>query len=174
MTETTTNPLARPAESFHWLVSGIIWHAKAANLFAGTSAISERGQTVTITAEMLDASPWIARYLGNDEAQIARWGEVRIAPGAFPSDVLRWTPGSVEHAEAREGARRRAWAILDPAERAAAREAVERDYGPAAPTSRTLSAPTSSPEQRAANEQRRRLDAGGVHAVSNNAPGRRA
>lgn len=97
----------------------------------------------------------------------------RIGRGSWPAGEPTWTYGSPDWQEQREAARKRAWAVMDPDERAAARKAVELEYGPAAPTSNTLSAPTSSPEQRAADEQRRRLDSGGVRQASNYAPGRR-
>lgn len=79
----------------------------------------------------------------------------RIGRGPWPTGEPTWTYGGPDWEEAREGARRRAWVILDPAG-AAARQAVEDVYGPAPSTSNTLSAPNSSPEQRAAEEQRSR------------------
>lgn len=97
----------------------------------------------------------------------------RIGRGPWPAGEPTWVHGDPDWAEQREAARRRAWSIIDPTDRAAARQAVEAEYGPSAPTSRTLGAPTSSPDQRAAAEQRARLDAGGVRAASNYAPGRR-
>lgn len=136
-TEATGNSYARPAEQFHFLTTGLIWRTKVPSGFGGVSEISTRGQTVTLTRDMLDANPWIARYLGDDDAQIEKWGEVRIRPGAFPDDASPYVHGAPDWEEAREAARRRAWAIADPEERAAARAEVERRYGPAPTTSRT-------------------------------------
>lgn len=165
MTDTDTlepgyeNPHARPAEQFHWLVDGIIWHTKRPSMFMGSSEISQRGQTVTITADMLEASPWIARYLGDEPGQVERWGEVRIAPGPFPDDAMPWAYGSPAWQEQREDARRRAWAIADPEERAAARAEVERRFGPAPQTSKSTEIPEHYTE-RMAREQAERLARG--------------
>ncbi len=179
MTDTTTettaseNPYARPAEQFHWLVSGVIWHPKAPNMFAGTSEISQRGQVVTITAEMLGASGWLTKYLGDDDAQLRKWGEVRIRPGAWPSGEPTWTPGTPEHAEAREAARRAAHAQPTAEARDAALREVQAIYGGMPTTSRTLNASTTSPEQRAAEEQRRRMDAAGPRQTTRYSPSER-
>lgn len=97
----------------------------------------------------------------------------RIGRGEWPAGEPTWVFGDPDWAEQREAARRRAWAILDPAERAAAREAVEREYGPAPSTSNTIANLTTSPEQRAAAEQRARLDAEGVRSRSNYSPNER-
>lgn len=166
MTDTTTtepgaNAFARPAEQFHWLVDGIIWRAKRAALFGGVSEISRRGQTVTITSEMLDASPWISRYLGDEAAQLDRWGVVRIAPGPFPADASRWTYGDPAWAEAREIARRAAWAETDPERQTAARAAVEREFGPA-PTTSTSNEIREHHTERRAREQAERISRGGA------------
>lgn len=160
-TEATVNPYARPAEQFHWLVDGVIWRAKAPNLFAGVSEISRRGQTLTLTDEMLAASPWISRYLGDDDAQLDRWGVVRIAPGPFPDDASRWVHGSPGWAEAREVARKAAWAETDPTRREAARAAVEREFGPAPTTSTSRDIPEHYTE-RQAREQAERIARGGM------------
>ncbi|KZE91779.1 hypothetical protein [Microbacterium sp. TNHR37B] len=155
-TTPTANPYARPAEQFHFLTTGMMWRAKPAALFGSGSEISQRGQTVTITAEMLDASPWISRYLGDPEAQIEKWGEVRIAPGPFPADASPYVHGAPDWEEAREVARRRAWAITDPEERAAARAEVERRYGPAPTTSSSNEIREHHTERRAREQAERR------------------
>jgi hypothetical protein len=163
MTATTptgaANPYARPAEQFHFLQTGIMWRAKPAVMFGGVSEISERGQTVTITAEMLHASPWISRYLGDPEAQIQKWGEVRIAPGPFPDGQSRWVRGAPDWEEAREAARRRAWAVADPDDRVAAHAAVEREFGPA-PTTSTHTEIREHHTVRQAREQAERIARG--------------
>ena len=129
-----------------------------------------RGSSVQLTPDH------IARTINRDGAS---WLDAvdtegaRIGRGQWPATEPRWTFGDPDWQEQREAARKRAWAILDPTERAAAREAVEREYGPAPSTSSTLSAPTSSPQERAAAEQRARLDAGGVRSRSDYSPSRR-
>lgn len=141
----SANPLARPAEQFHWLVSGIIWHTREPSLFGGTSEISLRGQTVTLTDEMLSASPWLA-LLGDEQAQVERWGQVRIMPGPWPDGVPTFTPNSPEHVEAREAARRAAWRADTPQQAREALAEVERVFGRGPTTSRTVNAaPTQQP-----------------------------
>lgn len=128
-----------------------------------------RGASVQLTPDLIrrtvgtDGRSWLDD-VDDDGARIQR--------GRWPSGAASWRYGDPEWQEAREAARRRAWAILDPAERAAAREAVEREYGPAPSTTKTLnSAP--DPAARAASEQRQRLDGQGLQVRSSYAPNRR-
>jgi hypothetical protein len=152
----TTNHLATPAAQFHFLTSGVLWHARTPNMWGGTSEVSRRGQTVTITQDMLEASPWIARYLGDEEAQIAKWGEVRIAPGAFPDDLDPWTPGTPEAEAAYWKAHDAAWAETDPAERDRKLRTLREQFG-AAPSAQRSSSGRSN--LREVEAQRARLDA---------------
>lgn len=97
----------------------------------------------------------------------------RVQRGQWPASEPRWTFGDPQWAEEREEARKRAWSLQDPEERAAARAAVEAEYGPAPSTSKALnSAP--DPSARVAAEQRTRLDAAGLRVSSSYAPSRRA
>jgi len=158
-TDATDDPVAAPGSEFHFLKTGIIWRAKPAELFGTGSLVSQRGETFEITVAMLEASPWIGRYLGDEAAQNEKWGEVRIGVGPFPSTASRWVRNSPDWEEAREAARLRAWAIADPEERAQARAAVEAEFGPAPTTSQATEIREHYTE-RLMREQRERLDRG--------------
>ena len=158
-TDVTVNPYAQPGATFHWLRSGVIWRAKPAAMFGTASEISARSQTVVITAAMLEASPWLNTYLGDPEAQIEKWGEVRIGVGPFPEGTSRYIRGDADWAEAREFARRAAWAETDPERQAAARAAVEAEFGPA-PTTSTHTEIREHSTVRAAREQAERIARG--------------
>jgi len=149
---TTTNPHARPAEQFHWLVSGVVYRIRPATGF-GTSEISSRGQTVTITAEMLHEFPAL-ELLGDADAQIERWGEIRFAPGSWPEGLPAWTPGTREEADAYDAARREAWAQISPQDRDDALREVQRVWGNGPATSRTLNKAPASQQRPIGNRSR--------------------
>lgn len=119
-----------------------------------------RGDELEVTQAQLDSSrdrldrSWCDDV--SENAQRDRWGEVRIGLGPWPEDTPKLVPGSVEHAEAREAARRAAWAITNPEERAAALQRVSEDYGPLGATSRTVGGPTDPALRAAADEERDR------------------
>lgn len=186
MTETTTTAASAPVESIDDLLAdtyppeadlydwtptpGAVFHC----LHSGAPSIStgafaplqpRRAQSIEITAAMLDASrdrlghSWLS-IIADDTAQLRRWGVVYFAPGAAPADLTSWEPGSPEHHEAREEARRAAWAIPSTRERIEALREVERVYGAAPTTSRTTQTYTEHPTERAAREQAQRFAQG--------------
>lgn len=187
MTETTTTAAsAEPVESLDDLladqyppevnladwepVAGAVFHC----LHSGAPPIStrafqplqpRRGDSITITAAMLDESrdrlghSWL-EIIADEAAQLRRWGVAYFAPGAAPADLTSWEPGSPEHHEAREEARRAAWAIPSTRERIEALREVERVYGAAPTTSRTTATFKEHPTERAAREQAARFAAG--------------
>jgi len=108
-------------------------------------AILDRGQSITLTDEILAANrdrlgASLFDYVDDPEGQIERWGLVRVRRGPWPEDEPRWVYGSAEWEVAREDARKAAWGIEDPQERADALASVSRRFGPAATTSRTTNA----------------------------------
>lgn len=161
MSTITKTPLGK-------LQTGDVVHFTTALPFGGD--IRPRGTSITLTPQLIEGT--IDR-LGNSWLDEVDEPGSRIGRGPWPTDEPRWVYGSPDWSEEREAARRRAWAVIDPEERAAARAEVERVYGPAEATSRTLSAPKSSPQERAAEEQRRRLDSEGARAKSSYSPQRR-
>jgi hypothetical protein len=128
MTNTKT---ATPGTRFHWLQSGMTFSLDAS--LSGASAISQRGQTVTLTQKLLDANR--NRYgetfldlIYDEAAQVKRWGSIVMAPGEAPEDLTPWTPNSPEETAARDDARRLAYAITDGIERQKALKAVSERF----------------------------------------------
>lgn len=139
----TTTEL-QPGDVYTCLHAGLIW----------AGSVRGRGERITVTRD--DSPDRLALILDGD-AQVRRWGSVRLVPGAVTVDP--WTTvGDPTWAEERETARKAAWAEPDPVRRGAALAAVEARFGPAAPTSRTIAAPVSSPHQRAYEADQKRLD----------------
>ena len=106
------------------------------------------------------------------DRELAKGVDGKLGLGEWPADAPTWTPGSVEHVEAKEAARKAAWAEPNPAVRLAALKRVEEEFGSTGSTSRTISAAATDPQERRAAEQRARLDADGPRAVSRYSPTR--
>ena len=93
-----------------------------------------RGDELTITPELREASidrlgrSWLD-LVHDPEAQIARWGEVRFAPGPWPEVAHRIIPGSPEEEELIAQAWKDAWAQPTDAERTEALKQVRAKYG---------------------------------------------
>lgn len=141
-TTPTANPLASPGETVHFLATTSL----STSLDLGSIGVMvHRGSNVIITAEILRANQdrlgrSIFDLVGDDDAQIEKYGRVLVAPGPWPQGTPTWTHGDPLWAAEREQARSAAWALQDAAERTQALAAVERDFGPAARTSRTTNA----------------------------------
>ncbi len=146
-----------PGDRFHVLVSGFSIHTKP-NSFSSSAPVLDRGATVCVTHDLLDAAkdrlgnPGWPALLHDPEGQRARYGDVVIAPGPFPSDAEPWIYGDPTWAEEREQARRNAWAVADPRERNTALAAVEARFGPAKPRNATFRF-KEHPTEKAAREQ---------------------
>lgn len=102
----------------------------------------------------------------DEDAQILRWGSVRLRPGRAPRDLERWSHGSALWAEAREQARREAHRLPTEEQRAAALLELHRRFGPPPVTSTTLNT-AKSPSERAAAEQAERIAASAAKGVPN-------
>lgn len=152
-----------PGDTIHAKVSGTTF-ATGSGLMSA-SHVTTRGEQYTITQQLIDASrdaggrSWL-RHLVSDDAQVRRWGAVRFGIGSAPEGMTP-EPGTAEHREAREAARREAWGMPTAQARAEALAAVEERFGPAPTTSTTISS-TPDPSIAAAAAQRARLDAGGL------------
>ncbi|WP_344781806.1 hypothetical protein [Microbacterium kribbense] len=143
------------------LKAGEIVHS-GGSIWSSSGIVVSRGQVIVLTRNMIDASkgrngkPSGLALAGDTEAQLSKWGEIRWMLGRPDEDFLMTTPGTPEHAEAREAARRAAWMEPNPGRRAAALNDVQARYGTATSTSHTLnSAP--DPSVRLAAEQDARL-----------------
>ncbi len=159
----------KPADVFHCLTSGAT--IPTGQGFLSASHISRAGENVIVTQKMIDASysasgwSWM-NLLGDDDAQLAKWGEVRFRLGRAPEDAPTWgVVGDADWREAREQARKDAWSQPTAQARAEALAAVNARFGPP-PTTSTIISTTPDPSIKLAAEQQRALDEGGVRHVS--------
>lgn len=169
---TDTAPQALPVragDTIHSLRADISIHSGGG--FTGASIPLKAGQNICITQAIIDASrnaagwSWMS-LIGDDDAQIAKWGHVRFRPGPAPTEAQTWTEhGDSDWREQREAARVAAWGESDPERRAAAFRALHERFGDAPVTSVIISS-TPDPSIKRAEEQRARLDAGGLRLVS--------
>lgn len=159
----------RAGDEIHVLKSGVT--IPTGQGFMSASHISRAGETIIVTAKMIAASysasgrSWLA-IVNDDAAQIERWGETRFRMGRAPEGAPTWgAVGDADWREAREQARKDAWAQPTAQARAEALAAVEKRFGPAPTTSVTLNT-TADPSIKLAEEQQAALNAGGVKHVS--------
>lgn len=98
------------------------------------SLVLIRGDELTITPELRAASldrfghSWLD-LVHDPEAQMARWGEVRFAPGPWPEAEARIIPGSHEEEELIAQAWKDAWAQPTDDARTEALTQVRAKYG---------------------------------------------
>jgi hypothetical protein len=138
----TNNKKATPGDQFHWTRSGMTYSVNESS--SGVGAISQRGQTVTLTQTLIDSNR--NRYgetfldlIHDDEAQVKRWKHTFMAAGEAPADMTPWTPGTVEEELAREDASRKVYAIPAGIERQRALRDIAATFG-APPSSQVSSA----------------------------------
>lgn len=128
-----------PGDQIHFLRSGLTF--RTSDEWAAT-VISQRGMVATVTSDLIEASrdrygrSWLA-LVDDPEAQIARWGSVTFARGAFPAGVPTWTPATPEEEAARDLSHDAAWSLPEGPERAAALREHARVFG-RPQTSRTM------------------------------------
>ncbi|HYP73136.1 hypothetical protein [uncultured Microbacterium sp.] len=155
-----------PGDTLHCLRSGLTVNLGGGSMITGRAVVLERGQTFTVTSEMIEAArdrngslatSWVG-VVYDEERQVKRYGAVMVRPGPAPSDLRPWEYGTPEWMRARDTARRRAYALPSEAERAEALAEVERIYGPAGSTSKTTAVyrPGEHPTERAAAAQAER------------------
>lgn len=126
-----TTTALRPGDQFHTLGTLTIPTGDS------YGAVVPRGQTVTITGEMIEATrdrtgaSWL-ELVDDDEAQISKWGAVMFRRGECPEEVTWWnSPGdTAARGLARTQASEAAREISDPSERRAALAAADALYGP--------------------------------------------
>lgn len=135
------NDTVHPGDTIHFLAGGLTYTADVRGSLEGF--ISKRGDELILTAATIDVAKdrfgasWLS-LLDDPERQIARWGRVMFGPGPFPSDLLRTELGQDEHEKARRAAVRDAQAFVSASDRTEALRQVDRLFGPAASTSKTL------------------------------------
>lgn len=120
----------QPGDQFHVIAAITIPYSN------NHSAVVQRGQTVTVTAEMIDLTTdrngdsWLDD-VDDEAAQVARWGQRLIAPGECP-DAVHWWNSESDTASvgvARSIELEEARAHADPAERRERVAAVNAKYG---------------------------------------------
>lgn len=85
-----------PGTVVHWLKSGIIYGTVVGTRIS--SEVSRRGGELLITEEMIEGTKdregksWL-RYITDEDAQRAKWGEVVVAVGPAPAHLSPWGPG---------------------------------------------------------------------------------
>lgn len=135
-----TNTRPEPGSRIHFRESGFTF--ATSDSYAG-QFVSRRGQTVTVTAALIEASldrdgnSWLD-LIDSPAEQIERWGAVQFGRGPWPDDLPLFVRGSVEWADARAAANKRAHSLPDGPEKAAAFREVFETFGPGPTTSRTL------------------------------------
>lgn len=138
---TTTKTTIQPGQCLHFLISGFSFSTLLG--FLGTATISTRGQTVTATQALLDASKdtqgasWLD-LVDDPQAQTARWGHQVFARGPAPEGIESWVPGDPEWYSQREEARAAAWSLPTGRARKDALAAVQARFGNAPLTSKTI------------------------------------
>jgi hypothetical protein len=123
---TMTTDQARPVsvgDTLHVLAGGVLVFGNA----------WKRGDAFTLTPRMVESTldingdSWLDDL--SEAGQLSRWGSVKFGLGPFPADLHPWIPGSRDEAEAMELARKAAWRLDDPRERAEALAELDRVFG---------------------------------------------
>jgi hypothetical protein len=141
--DATPQGLARAGDRLHFRISGVTAFGRSwSRGDEHTLTRADIGNTINRHGES-----WLDRELQRDDG--------KVALGSWPEGEPKLLPGTPEHAEAREQARREAHA-RPLSERSAALRAVRETYGKSAPTSSTINA-APDPTIRAAAEQDARL-----------------
>lgn len=176
----TTADVAHTAKAGTWMHSldeGGISILRSSSIFGAPSITLYRGHEIEIDQAMLEADqdrwgrPSWSALLEDEDAQIAKWGFVRLRAGRAPHTLRPWTPGSALWAEQREIARRAAWAEPNPERRAEALADVQRIYGDGPVTSTVLNTAKTASE-RAYDEQAERIAASAAKGTPNVGPSR--
>ncbi|UQB14588.1 hypothetical protein [Clavibacter nebraskensis] len=101
-----------------------------------------RGDSLVLTQKMIDLTinahgKSFLSIVDDEDAQIEKWGAVKIGLGPFPDDLTPWVKGSPDEDIERDRRMRLAWAKTNPTERYDELEAIHRELG-STKTSRTL------------------------------------
>lgn len=91
-----------PGDRIHFLRSGFTLSTKVEDLTGAFAHTSVRGETITITQDIIDASldrfgdSWL-ELVDDLEAQAARWSNgPYFARGEAPEGLTHWEPGTIE------------------------------------------------------------------------------
>ena len=141
--KSTTPTTVEPPARVHFLGPlALVTRLSAGGL--GDGIVTRYGQELDVTEQLVLANTdrngrcALVELVDDPEGQVDRYGRVMYARGSWPAGRSRLEPGSDAAEDARESARRTAHSIQDASQRAAALAAVNRTYGPAPTTSRTV------------------------------------
>lgn len=168
---------AKAGTWMHSLDEGGISILRSTSIFGAPSTVLYRGDEIEIDTAMLEADrdrygrPSWSALVNDEDAQIQKWGFVRLRAGRAPRDLQPWSRGSALWAEKREAARREAWAQPSAEARAEALREVQRVYGDAPVTSTVLNTAKTASE-RAYDEQAERIAASAAKGTPNVGPSR--
>lgn len=168
----TGRRIAQPGEWMYSVDEGGVKVMRSSSIFGSPSVNLFRGDEIEIDQAMLDADldrhgrPGWSGLLHDEDAQLQKWGAVRLRAGRAPRDLESWTHGSALWAEAREHARQEAHQLPTAEQRAAALLELHRRFGPPPVTSTTLNT-AQSPSERAAAEQEARIRAAAAKGAPN-------
>lgn len=131
--KTTAPKRLTPGDEISFLASGFSFMAGE---HISSGQVSRRGQTVTVTAGLLEANRdrngvSFVDFVDDPEAQQARYGQVIFQRGPWRAEDDVFIPGSPEAEEERQRQRREAWQLPTEAERSERLSAIERRFGPA-------------------------------------------
>lgn len=122
------------------------------------NTVCRRGDVLKVTQDTIKHRQDILRLIESPDAQIERFGEVRILRGRH--DIPAWTKqGDAEWILARDRERYLANQIVDPNERAAALTAVNKKFG-TVPTSTSTEIRNTSQQRRLADDAAARAQHG--------------
>ncbi|MFG6502512.1 hypothetical protein [Microbacterium sp. P05] len=174
-TETVSGHSIQPGDWIHSLDEGGISIVRSTSIYGSASVVLYRGDEIQVDQAMLDASKdrfgnltWPA-LVGDANGQIEKWGSVRLRAGRAPRDLAPWVHGSTLWVEAREIARKAAWAEPNPERRAHALRRVQEVYG-AGPVTSVITSVIKA--DRAFEEQQARISESAATGVSNIGPSR--
>jgi hypothetical protein len=105
MIETTTKKKIQPlraAEIVHWVNNGPAVGLKRNDPRGIFVHLGERGSQIVITDEILEVNQdregnSLFDIIDDEDAQIRRWGEVKIRRGPRPDGLTEYVPGTIDH-----------------------------------------------------------------------------
>ncbi len=139
-TDTTTTTTTETTYPIHFLGPLTIVTSGSGG---GQGQVTEYGSEMIVTPEFHDHNrdrngDSFLDVLGDESAQIKRWGRVLVQRGPWPDNVSRVEPGSQRWRDDYEAARKEAHQMASPEKRDARLSDLRKQYGPAPTTSTTL------------------------------------
>jgi hypothetical protein len=122
---TSKNLPVVPGDQIHFLETGLTF---ATSDNAATGQVARRGQTITVTQSLIEAS--LDRNGNSWLQRVGDPSETRFAKGPWPETESIYVRGTVEWELAREARRVAVHKIPDQGDRAAALRKLNKEFGP--------------------------------------------